>query len=395
MRAYSSDDEESLLARNLIKDWTGEGFLTEAQRDQLQEQAPCSLRRTNIFLRLVLFFFTLIIVAAAAGLFFITFLSRPSDQAGAAFLMIFAGASYAATEVAVSQYRLYRYGIEEALAVCSLAFLCIGLQIFISKPENGAFLVPAVGVAASLWLWYRFGLAYMFLAAMLFAVWLAGDWTSSHLAQRIIVAAIFTTGLAVIAIIRSGEFLTHLDNGYSIAESLLWLGLYLVLNLKLSSVDALPNRLVGYNSAPEFPKLFYWTTWVLTWCLPPLILLRGLRIKDRFVIAAGAIVAILTLATNKPYLGWPRHEWDPMLLGALLIGVALFLRRWLAQGPDGIRHGFTARRLSGKDKEWMSVGSTALGLMSPHAIAQTPQPHAPEVHYGGGDSAGGGASSDY
>jgi hypothetical protein len=40
-----------------------------------------------------------------------------------------------------------------------------------------------------------------------------------------------------------------------------------------------------------------------------------------------------------PYLGWQRHTWDPMLLGALLIGVALFMRRWVADGPGGIRHG--------------------------------------------------------
>ena len=54
---------------------------------------------------------------------------------------------------------------------------------------------------------------------------------------------------------------------------------------------------------------------MLIWCLPPIILARGVRQKDRFVIAVGAIVAILTLVSNKSYLGWPRHTWDPMLLG--------------------------------------------------------------------------------
>jgi hypothetical protein len=33
---------------------------------------------------------------------------------------------------------------------------------------------------------------------------------------------------------------------------------------------------------------------------------RGIRQKDRFVIAVGAIVATLTLVSNKPYLGWQR-----------------------------------------------------------------------------------------
>jgi uncharacterized membrane protein YgcG len=134
---------------------------------------------------------------------------------------------------------------------------------------------------------------------------------------------------------------------------------------------------------------------VLIWCLPPAVLARGLRGKDRFVIDAGAVAALLTLVTNKPYLGWQRHTWDPILLGALLIGVALFLRRWLAGGPDGIRHGFTARRLSGKDKDWMNAGSVVLGLASPHLTPPSPQPGSPDVRFGGGDSGGGGASSDW
>ena len=145
----------------------------------------------------------------------------------------------------------------------------------------------------------------------------------------------------------------------------------------------------------RFSRPFYWATWVLTWCLPPVVLVRGLRRKDRFVIAVGAVVAILTLVTNKPYLGWTRHTWDPMLLGALLIGVALFIRRWLADGPGGIRHGFTAQRLSGKDKAWMSAGATALGLVSPDITTPSPQTESPDVHFGGGDSGGAGATSDF
>jgi hypothetical protein len=78
-----------------------------------------------------------------------------------------------------------------------------------------------------------------------------------------------------------------------------------------------------------------------------------------------------------------------------LIGVALFIRRWLSVGPGGIRRGFTAQRLSGKDKTWMSVGATAIGLVSPNVITPSPQTGSPDVHFGGGDSGGGGATSDF
>jgi len=133
---------------------------------------------------------------------------------------------------------------------------------------------------------------------------------------------------------------------------------------------------------------------VLIWCLPPVVLVRGIRRKDRFVIAIGTIIATLTLVSNKPYLGWQRHTWDPMILGVILTGVAFYIRRWLASGPGGIRHGFTAARLSGKDKNWMNIGS-ALSLLSPHSITPSPQPSSPEVRFGGGQSGGGGASSDF
>ena len=189
---------------------------------------------------------------------------------------------------------------------------------------------------------------------------------------------------------------TYLNNEYSIAEALLWLGIYLAINLQLSSVDLLGQWWGRRWTTTEFSRPFYWATWVLTWCLPPVVLARGLRREKTGSSSQWArSPPILTLVTNKPYLGWPRHTWDPMLLGALLIGVALFIRRWLAKGPGGIRHGFTAQRLSGKDKPWMSAGATAIGLVSPNVITPTQQTGSPDVHFGGGDSGGAGASSDF
>lgn len=402
MRAYSGYSEEALRARNLLSDWAGEGFLTEAQHGRMEEETVCELRRTNIFLRLVLFLFTLIVVGAGVALFFVAFLPRTAAPTTGIFLLIFAALSYAAAESAVAQARLYRYGIEEALAACSVGFLCGGIQLaFFSglpySPEShrAEFLVPAVGAMVSLWIWCRFGLPYAFLAAMIFVIRVPGYWTSSHSVQHLVVAAFYATGLIAVIAVRSRHRFTYLNKGYSIVEALLWLGIYLAINLQLSSLNLLGQWLGGVRTTAEFPRAFYWTTWVLIWCLPAAVLARGLRPKDRFVIAVGAVAAILTLVTNKPYLGWQRHTWDPMLLGALLTSVALFIRHWLAAGPGGIRHGFTAGRLSGKDKSWMNAASAAFGLASPHATTLSPRTDSPEGHFGGGDSAGGGASSDF
>jgi uncharacterized membrane protein YgcG len=400
VRIYTESSEETLRARKFLTQWTGDGDLSKEQYQRLEQDTVSDLRTTNIFLRLVLFFFTMIGVAGAVALFFTIFLSQPWQQTTGIFLLIFAAVSYTGAEVAVRQARLYRYGIEEAFAVCSVAFLCVGLGLafFSGVPYSSReiqFVVPAVGTIASLWIWYRFNLWYAFPAAMIFAIFLPGYWTSSHSAQHVFISVLYAAGLICIAPIRSRHRFDFLEDAYSLSEAFLWLGIYLTFNLKISDFNVLslwgsPAR---FTPGPAGP--FYWTTWVLIWCLPPLILTRGVRQKDRFIIAVGAITTVLTLVTNKPYLGWQRHTWDPMLLGIALVGVSLFLRRWLALGPDGVRHGFTAARLSGKDKQTMSVGSAVLGLITPQSITPTPQPTNPDFRFGGGGSGGGGASGDF
>jgi uncharacterized membrane protein YgcG len=400
MRLYSASSEETQRARKLLTEWLADGFLSKAQYQLLEKETVSDLRTTNIFLRLVLFLFTLISVGAAVGLFFVAFVPRLSQQSDGVIFLIFAAVCYAAAEVAVSQARLYRYGIEEALAVCSIGFLCVGMLLaffgsglFSSKPDAAQFVVPGAGAVLSLWIWRRFGLSYAFLAAMIFVVFVPGYWTSSHEAQRLIVVAFYAIGLAGVVTVRPRHRFDYLNEDYSVVEALLWLGIYLTINLQLSSLNLDAQRWWGSTrAASEFARPFYWGTWVLTWCLPPIILARGIRLKDRLIIAVGAIVAILTLICNKPYLGWQRHTWDPILLGIVLTSVAVFIRRWLARGPDGIRHGFTATRLSEKDKQLINVGSSGFGLLSP---TPAPQPSSPDFHFGGGQSGGGGASSDF
>jgi hypothetical protein len=396
---YSATSEETLRTRKLLADWAGEGLLSKAQYQLLQQETVSELRTTNIFLRLVLFLFTLISAYAAAALFYVV--ARPSEQSAGVFNLIFAALCYAAAEAAVSQARLYRYGIEEALAACSVGFLCLGIQAAFfgyshdhsPKPDAAQFLVPAAGVIFSLWIWRRFGLSYAFLAAMIFALFLAGYWTSSREAQRGIIAGFYATGLAGVVTVRSRRHFDSLDKAYPVVEALLWLGIYLAINLQLWSSNLAALGWGSTRGPSEFARPFYWGTWVLIWCLPPIVLARGVRQKDRYVMGVGAVVAILTLISNKPYLGWPRHTWDPTILGILLTSVAIFVRRWLAAGPGGIRHGFTAARLSGKDQHWLNVGATLVAPLAPHSITLDPQASTPDFRFGGGGQSGGGGAS--
>jgi hypothetical protein len=102
VRACSASCEQALQARNLLNDWAGEGCLSEAQHERLEQENAYELRRTNVFLRLVLFLFTLITVGDAAALFFVVFLSQPAAETTGAFLLIFTPFSLRGAESAVS-----------------------------------------------------------------------------------------------------------------------------------------------------------------------------------------------------------------------------------------------------------------------------------------------------
>jgi hypothetical protein len=394
MRIYASSDEEALRTLSLLKDGASEGFISQAQYSTMREDVPCRLRWTNVFLRIVFFLFTLLSAGAAVGLFFAAFSLRESFVSGA-FLILFAAMFWLFVEGLVREKHLYRHGTEEALAVLSVILLCIGLALVLDRrstivPSDHDGLVTACGALASFLIYRRLGLLYAFVAAMIFVAFLPHYWTSSQTAQHIILAGLYAIGLLLTMRIRRQYRFDYLDNEYSAIEAFLWLGLYLTINLQLSSVDLIRRWWDATPSASPFLKSFYWTTYVLVWCHPIAMLRRGLTTKDRAVTGLGLAAAILTLITNKPYLGWQRHSWDPMILGVLLTGTAVVVRRWLASGPEGARYGFTANRLSTRDKRLAELLSTVGPVSTP---IPTPVAHTPT--FSGGDTGGGGASSDF
>jgi predicted small integral membrane protein len=105
------------------------------------------------------------------------------------------------------------------------------------------------------------------------------------------------------------------------------------------------------------------------------------------------VLALITLLTNKPYLGWPRHTWDASLLGAVLIAIAIAVRRWLSRGPGGERNGFTAVRLLDRDRAVLSLVSTASVLVQPGVAPSRTEPAASE--FSGGRSGGGGGGDSF
>lgn len=360
------------------------GPADRGQVEQLSAELRVELRRTNGLLRGVFFFFAAVIVTAVVLLLFSGFGFTDDATAGAAFL-ICAVVCWAAAEYLAGAYRLYRYGIEEAFAASAAVLLAVSAASFAPRHVAGGDSPIIAGLAMAAfagWAVYqRFGYLYAAVASLACAATLplATDWPTA--AQRACSAAV----LAIVFVLVRRNRLRWGDrfpgDDYAILQAAAWAGLYLVLNLHL-----------GPGSHAHGP--FYWFTYAAIWILPAAGLYLGLKHKERALMTANAALALVTLATNKPYLGLERQAWDPILLGIALIAVAAVLRRWLAAGPGGQRHGFTPLRLLAKEERLFSTVITA-------SAATQPQPHASPPAtlsgptFGGGSSGGGGATSGF
>jgi hypothetical protein len=137
---------------------------------------------------------------------------------------------------------------------------------------------------------------------------------------------------------------------------------------------------------------FYWFTYIAIWLIPVSGLYLALRARERPLLDVSIGLTLLTLATNKAYLGIARQTWDPIILGIFLIAAAVILKRRLFAGN---RDGFTAERILLADERGLSALGTASAVMP--GAPPMPADHVPvrNLDPGGGRSGGAGASGSF
>ena len=342
------------------------------------------LRRTNQFLRAVLFVFACLIVAASIALIVTTL---DLDDKIPLATTCFAGAAvcYGFSEYVIRRFRVYRFGVEEALAVCAVLLATAG-TIVITDAIRGSRTVEfpiiiglIVGAVGALAIYVRLGYLYAALVSMACAAALPFQFHLSIPMERGLVVSI----LLLIFLIARSRRLSYGDDfpgdDYAAIKAAAAAGIYLALNLRLTSTQA--------------TGAFYWLTYALTWLIPIVALSMSFRVKDRPFLDVSLGMALATLVTNKPYLGLPRQPWDPILFGVLLIVVAITVRRWLSKAPGGQRYGFTSARVLTGDRRLLTVVGTASVALQSDVPASASTPAKPE--FGGGRSGGAGASGSF
>jgi hypothetical protein len=383
MSVYSRDDERAIRMQRLIHDWNKSRLITDPQRERMLADTPVELRRTNLFLRGTLLLFTFMIIQSGVGLVAVTLDLNDRIVLGIVAL-IGAGASFWLAERLIAQYKLYRFGVEEAAAIAAAMFAVFAGWVLINAEWSMSTLYAfAAGAVAAFVLFRRFGFVYAGVASILFATCFVFDLQQSDTFRRLFAFILLLTVFFFSRERRQDHEWDFPADTYAVFEAVSWAGLYLVANLKISS----------WVSTPDEVRTFYWATYGLTWLLPAAGLWFAVRDRHRLMLDVNIVLAIATLMTNKPYLGASQKPWDPILFGVMLAAVSLGLRRWLANGPDGSRAGFVAHRVLESEKQQLSMAGNAT-VFAPGA----PPPSAhqpPPPSFGDGRSGGAGATGSF
>ena len=387
MRRYSETDERHVRAQAQIRDWKGAGLIDASQAETLLAGYRVELRRTNVFLRVALAVFTALVVAAVV--FFVLEVLNFHDATGVTIVTGVASvACLVVAEALVGTFRLYRFGVEEMLAACSVILLSISVSEFWTVWESSLVAALVTSSAGGFAVYRRFGFVWAAFAGMCCAATI--PFVPLQFArlppsgERALSAAILGLIFLVVRPKRTRDGEEWPGDEYGVLQAAAFGGVYLVLNLHLfpDMVRAVGDRPGGW---------FYWWTWIMTWLLPTVGLFLSVRDKDRPLLMVSVAMTIGTLVSNKPYLGWTRHEWDPMLLGVLLIAVAVALRRWLSRGPEGAQYGFTAARIFRDKDSALTLWSAAPFPVKPHIHPPAPTP--PSGFDGGRSGGAGGGGS--
>ncbi|MEO7156936.1 MAG: hypothetical protein ABI039_05200 [Vicinamibacterales bacterium] len=379
MSLYSQDDERAIRVQRLVDDWTKSGILVEEQRARLAPDLKVNLRRTNRFLRATMFFFGYLIISSLAGLFAV-FLNI-SETAFIWMSLIGSVATFAAAQFLVRNYRLYRFGVEESAAIAAASFFVIFAATVFSSTFSTTTALAAATLAAYM-LFSHFGFVYAGIAATVLAPMIVLDLAQSGTLRRLIAAAVLLSIFVVARMRRQYHEPDFPGDSYAVIEAVAWAALYGITNLKLSEWVAMPD------GAPQF----YWATYVLIWLLPIAGLGFAIRDRHRLMLDVNLVLAIVTLMSNKPYLGAAPKPWDPILFGVMLVTVAVGIRRWLASGENGSRRGIVAHRLLASEKARLAMAGSATVFVPGAPAAHT---HDGPAIGGGGSSGGAGASAKY
>ena len=400
LNIYSSEQEENIYIRRQAETWQRSGLISEEQLQAVRMITDPHVHQTNLFFRILFFVFTLLCAGAVVGLLVWMLEDKAGEKTLAAMVLFFSVACFILAEYVVKARKLYRYGIEEALLMAGMVCFVISLLVLIGdhslNHRSIAIITCLLFSIMACLIYLRFGYLYAALISVIALCAVPFQFSLSPSAERLILLCVLC-GIFSASLIADRRGIEDFKKERNITiQACLLVAIYLTVNLHILGVMGLlmeDMRILHFHPK-SFPSWIYWPSYVLTFIIPIAGICWGIQSRKRLILNASLVMACVTLATNKSYLGMTRYAWDPAILGIVLIGLSLGLTRWLNSGPDKRRFGFTVRDILKPEDHGVNLADVAAALTPGAMDAQQPQTPQ-DKFFEGGRSGGGGASGEF
>jgi hypothetical protein len=381
--------ERSKEVRDAARNWRRAGFIAEETLSRIVELYPDDRQRFGQGFRVLAFVFASIAAWAIVGLSFVFFKPDP-DHAG--IYLFWALALSGLTELQRGPLARANAGAESATALIA-AFLAIAAGVLAA----GGLSVHGVAVrifasacvicVAAAWRW---GDLMFFLGAGACGFGLLAQ--TDHGRLFWILASVLLIPVCLKAARDPRHAPSH-RKGAVVVGAVAILALYAAIHIW--SWDQRLIEEMSEVSSPGRPasSLLRTLSMLATALLPAGFLTVGWRRREPLLLYSGLLLIAASIATIRLYRTLMPLSVALIVIGAVCLGVALWVRRWLRSGERGERDGFTADPLFDNANRTDAIRSVvAMASFTPSAQA-TPTRNAFEG--GGGRFGGGGATGNF
>jgi hypothetical protein len=370
--------------RGAARAWNRTGAIDDETLAAIVKEYPDDRFRVRPAFRALFFLFTLVAAGSAFAVL------AAIDVPVGALLFSFALGSVALTEVQTGKLRRSGAGAEEATALLSFGFSIAFLAW--SFDESGGefpwrFLSGAAAVLASAAAW-RWGLS-LFGALAAASLFLSLSFWSG--ARACWVVAALALVLPLLAASVSPRLAPSPRRAADAALVTALAALYFAVHLGSYDGGLLERSAVLGPFEGAVPRPGRFLHIVGTTVVPLVVLAGGILLRRPLLLRMGVVLGVASLVTLRFYVHVAPLWVVLIACGGAAVAMGMLLNRFLASGPGGERHGFTAEPLFGESSRTAAIEA---GLAVALAPGSTPG-EKPEFRGAGGEFGGGGASGKF
>ena len=386
--AYNTEWLYNLSIVKETRSWMKSGFISDEQFARISNHYTSSFFHPSFMIRILLFIATLIALAGVTGLLALMF-SDVDEDAFPFLFSVYGVVSFVVLDrVFVRRMNHYKSGVNEALIYHATGFIISGVVWFAEASAGISFGFTMLFCALVAYRYHD-----LVMTAMSFACgccWLFyGLDASGGVGQQIIPVAFIIVSAVVYFIVKAVQ---RKENSYlwedclTLVEALSLLVIYAAGNyfvVRELSVEMMGLYLEEGQDIP-LSVLFY----ALTVIVPVVYLYFGIIRKDVVLLRVSLVALAFSAFTFKYYFSLGHPAITLTAAGALLIGIALAISRYL-KSP---RKGFTRELLI--SEKWADANPEAF-VISQTLGGNRVVAADDSFQGGGGDFGGGGASGSF